>query len=214
MKSLYKYIIFILIVIVVSGCTSSYNLIIDDDTFKEEININIENELYQYYPFSEDNIEFKQYPLYNNNVDVYNTKVIDNDNDKDVILTYSYSPSDFSNSNTINICFENHEFLFDDKYYEFNLNGHFNCLYEENININVITNNKVVSNNADSVNGNVYTWHINQENKDNISIEIKIKKGGDFPEVLIAIIAIGIIIIGVLITYRIFKKKNNERNEI
>ena len=202
--------ILIVMILLVSGCDSSYNVTISDKRIVEEVNLNIEN----YYENLDSITSYDYGPLTNSIDTLYDKKITKDDNFTNMTLKYTYKPESYSNSVALSSCFENREVTIDDEYFDIKLSGYLNCLYDGEVDINVKTNNKVISNNADSVSGNVYTWRVNQENKDNVSIEIKIKKGGDFPDILVALIAIGIIIIGGLVTYRIFKKKNNERNEI
>ena len=207
-----KYFIVIVCFLLLCGCTSSYNLIIDDDSFREEININMENDIYRLYPFDENNIEFKQYPIYQDNSKLYDTKVIDNGNNKDILLSYSYKPSEFKNSNALNLCFDKFVYKYDEDFYEIDLYGEFKCLYNnEDLDIRIITDKKVISNNADIVNGNTYVWHINKDNKDQVSINIKIsnKKSG-FNYLLVGAIILGVIALGV---YFVLVYRRNSANK-
>ena len=92
----------------------------------------------------------------------------------------------------------------------------------DNITINLKTNHKVVSSNADTVNGYHYTWNISRENKDDAAIQITLEKDkyifnyeNEFVKKIFYILIIVGIILGVgSITYIHFKKKNNNLNEI
>lgn len=202
------YVILFIFLIILSGCSSSYTLIIDDNSFKEEINIQMENNIYKTTPIE----DFKQYPFYNSTDEEYEKKIVDNGNYKDILLTYSYSPNKFADSTVINTCFDQHAYSFNNNQYDLLLSGKFKCLYGDSIDINIKTNNKVLSHNADNVNGNTYTWHIDQNNKNNVLIEMKIKKGGVSDLFIGLIVAIVIGIIG-FIVLRTYKQKNSNRND-
>ena len=180
-----KYIIPLFVIFLITGCSSSYNLKISDDSFEEEIYANFDNVVI--YPAS-DGIESDDqvtpfitsdhYPIYGNN-DIIYEKFVNND-DNSVILKYKYDPKDFEKANSLRLCFENVKYEITDDYYFFDLSGSFYCLSSDELNINIITNNKVLDNNADFTKGNTYSWTINKDNVDDVHINIKIRKGNNF----------------------------------
>lgn len=210
----FKYIFAVFLFVIVSGCTSSYNLIIDDNKFTESISFSLDNNTYKLFPFDNNNSEFKSYPFYNNNDILYDTVVTDIDNGKDITLSHEYTSEEFKTSNALNLCFDNYSYKFDNDYYYFNVDGEFKCLYQnESVDINIITKYKVIENNADSVNGDVYTWHIDNSNKDYVSIKFKIDKNYSFNYIVI-ILFVFILISSSFIVYTTYKKRTNNRNEI
>lgn len=212
-----RYFLILLLIVFISGCSSSYNLFISDDNFKEEIYTNFEDVvIYDASPGIERDdqvtpfIENDQYPFKNNRDIIYQKNV--SDDRKNVELKYNFKPEEFNQASSMNLCFDDVDYKYNKEYFEFNLSGSFYCLYSDEIDINIITNNKVLSNNADSVKGNIYTWKINSNNVDNVSIQIKIKRYEKYQYLFLCVV-IFILIGSIIVGYRIFKKRNQERNE-
>ena len=203
-----KIILFTVVLLFISGCDGSYNLYISNDEIKENLNFHIEDGLYNEYPL----MDFKQYPFYNN-TNIFYKNSLSNDNDyKNVVMEYSFKPDEFTNSSSLNTCFSNHEFVNNRDYYYIDLSGHFNCLIGDSFTINIITDNKVISHNADSVNGNTYTWYVNELNKDKLSIVIKVRKNGyEFNYLLCGLFIIILLIIFMCI--RLFYKKRDNKDK-
>ena len=90
------------------------------------------------------------------------------------------------------------------------------------ITVNLKTNHKVVSSNADIVKGYHHTWNLTRENKDDAAISITLKKDeyifnyeNEFVKKILTIIIIAGIIVGVSsVTYLLFKNKRKNLNEI
>lgn len=203
--------ILFLMLVLLCGCTGSYNLKISDDKFVEEINFDMSNKEYNVYPFD----NFEQYPFYNNSEKVYDVKVVDNGGSKYVTLSYTYTPKNFSQSNALKFCFSKHDYIISDKYYDIQLEGPFNCMNDnDSFDINIITKNKVISNNADSVSGSTYTWHVTSANRNNLSVKIKIKKGTGFSFDIVMGIVLVIVVVSIgFIVAKIFINKKNAQDE-
>lgn len=212
--------IFLVLALLLTGCSAEYNLEISNDSFKEKIvsyidkseipteqieDIEIDDPIT---PF----LNNKYSALYSKDTAYYNKKVIDLENQYKVEMKYNYTAKDFSDSNSLKLCFENYEFDYEDNYYIAGY-GNFMCLYSDEININIKTKNKVINHNADSVNGNVYTWVINKENADNVNIEIEIEKGFNYRKLIYPAVIIGIIILLITIIIAILNKRKKV-NEI
>lgn len=92
----------------------------------------------------------------------------------------------------------------------------------DNITINLKTNHKVVSSNADLVNGYHYTWNLSSQNKDDAGISLIIKKDeyifnyeNEFVKKIMYFgIIIGIILGVGTISYLYFKNKRARLDEI
>lgn len=213
-----KYLLLIL-VLFVTGCSAEYNLKISNNTFKETINFTVENEVNQQVtqgdieqddqltPF----LEEKTSSLITNDK-FYKKKVKNIDNYTQVEMKYNYDEEEFKNSNSINLCFEYPDLDFSDNYY-IHLQGEFYCLYGDSIDIKIETNNKVYSNNADEVLGNVYIWHINQDNQDYVDIQIDIDKGISNSNILVIVVGI-LVFIGLCVITYIFIQKRKDKDNI
>ena len=199
--------VLILMLLGLAGCKQEYYLFINDSSIKEEFRIGVEN--------TDENmkrINANQYPLHANNDVMYEKKIEKKGNIISAIYKYTYKPYDFVNANTINQCFTKKKVIMDDeKYYEINLSDMTDCMYDYNLIINIITKNKVVSNNADKVKGNKYTWYLTNGNKNDFSIKIKIVKGTASKSFILSkysiyiILGAGIIIV-LLAVYMVMKK--------
>lgn len=211
------------ILLFITGCSSKYTLVISDKGLEEIIDLTIPKSYIkeqteeekkadidpddQITPF----IESDQYPLYGNSIDIYTKNVSETDDYINVSLKYFYKPSEFSNSNTLKKCFDNYGYSYENGYY-LKASGKFYCLYSDEIEINIKTKNKVIEHNADKVSGNVYTWYINEGNKDNINIEIKVSK----TNIVSTIVTYGVLaLIAIIVMFFVirFYQKNKKANE-
>ena len=207
------------IAFILTGCTAQYNLEIDGNKFYE----NIETQIYDYQineikengvgdvdnPFSV-LLNNDQLALSNDDSKFYKKTIKESNGTKTINLSYKYSLEEFKNSNTLKTCFENYKFDTDGKYYDFEATGYFYCLYGESLDINIKTSNKVVSNNADEVKGNTYTWHIS--NDENINIKIKMEKTNK-KVYQYMLISFGAIIIILILLVLIFLNKKNGKDK-
>lgn len=216
-----KIIILLFLIFLVTGCSSQYNLYISNDNIEENIVLKIEkpvidNSLNSFVEVDDRVTPFvngNQYPFYNNYDIVYDKNVIDDNNFYYVTFNYKYKDFDFSNSYLLNSCFEKHIYSYD-KYYYFRLSGQFSCLYSSSMDINIKSDNKVIYNNADEVNKNVYTWHINSQNVSDVLIEMKIDKNND--SFYLKIFFVGLFIVIIVLLFFLFKflKKTKSCNSI
>lgn len=212
------------VILFITGCSSKYTLTISDKGLEENIDLTIPKSYIKEQTEEEKNadiapddqitpfIENDQYPLYGNNLNTYTKKVSETDDSINVNLNYFYKPSEFSNSNTLKKCFDNYGYSYENGYY-LKASGKFYCLYSDEIEINIKTKNKVTKHNADKVSGNVYTWYINEDNKNNIDIEIKTSKSNITATIITyGVLALAVIMIVILVIK--FYQKNKKANEI
>lgn len=208
-----------------TGCTTQYNLEFSNGSIKEEIittilpsdiptkkSSDISEVDDRVTPF----IENDQYPLVNNTKVKYKKKVKKSGNDTIVSLSYNYNHDEFRNSSTFRSCFRN--YVFDEQYkgYTLNFSGDFYCLYGNEVVINIKTNNKVLSHNADKVSGNTYSWVINRENLGKVKINMEISKKTKITSsiiyVIVGIIAVVLCVFGFIVLKKI--KNKDSINEI
>lgn len=176
-----KYIILVFSITFLCGCSVQYNLNIDNNTsFNEQIIIdNLSGEDYDIlkgnsYNFSldyNDNTE-GYYEGQIPGITYYDKQILNNQ----IIYSGSFNKETFQNSKAVNSSVDffkitkyedNYVISTSDNYVIFdnyNLNG---------IKVNIKLPNEVINSNADSVNGNVYTWNISKDNKKGIYLEYK-----------------------------------------
>jgi len=215
-----KKIFTIIILFLLCGCSSEYTLEISNDNFKENIKSYIykseiptvtykDIELDDYItPF----LKNKYSALFSNDKAYYKKVTVDLGDRYEVNMSYEYNAKKFSDSNSLKLCFDNYKFDYNDNYY-IHAYGTFYCLYSNELKINIKTNNKVIKNNADSINGNVYTWNISDSNKNNVDIEFEVEKGFSYIKVIYYIIGIIALVPIAIIVYMVYSKNKNV-NEI
>ena len=188
-------------------------MIVENDKITEEFNISgdkNEENLQRY------NLDY--FPLHANEKVKYDKKMNTDKNLLKAHFNYTYKPSEFVNANTINECFGTKEIIVDeDEYYYFKLQNLKSCMSDYNIDINIITKNKVLENNADEVSKNKYTWHLTDENKDEFNLEIKIDKTKNNNAIETSFSKVGlisiIIVIGIIVilSFLIIKRKKSNK---
>lgn len=215
MKSKFK-IIILFIILFLTGCTGSgeYNLTIDKDKVSENIKITVPNDNFQNdsldgYPieleFEEDYYALKDQKIF------YNKKVEDTKTDKIMYLDYTYNINDYEYSNFLNSCFEDLDYENTANYMTIDATNFLNCMNGDEITINIKTDLKVLKNNADIINDNIYTWNINKNNFVSKNIMIKISKK-EFPYLLL-LMSLSFILLTFIIII-LFLKKSKKNNEI
>ena len=161
-------------------------------------------------------IENDQYPLVNNTKVKYKKKVKKSGNNTIVNLKYNYSHEEFRKSSTFKNCFRHAEFKEKRNGYSLDFSGDFYCLYGDEVVINIKTDNKVLSNNADKVSGNTYTWVINRKNLGHVKINMELSKktniSGYIIYVIVGIIGIVLCVFGFIVFRKI--KNKDSINEI
>ena len=156
-----------------TGCSCEYNLKIENNTFKENINLisTDENDLNAFnrnwqIPIDKDEYNIGTDPDSENTISgkLYNQKLSGNN----LQFNYDFSLSEFNKSSAISNC-----------YNTFNVNNYGNriiistsqnaiCFDKyptlDTININITVDRTVKSSNADSINGKTYTWILTRSN--------------------------------------------------
>ncbi len=210
-----KNILLAVIFIFMTGCTVNYDLKFNENTIEEKITIIPENEQEKENTRYFENRDFYAIIDANNELPYEQTKK-DNGNYE---FNYDYNFDTFRNSRFTS-CYDAYTLTDDDGIITLSTSKKFKCLiydynYVDNLNINITTEYKVVENNADEVNGNVYTWHINENNSENKPIKFSYNKNKkrkttlkEFIEKNITniIILCGTLVLFILITLSIFIK--------
>lgn len=206
------------LLVLLTGCTINYNLTIDNNSVNESISGSANKSEYElgngdtglnlFYTLIE-----KDVPALVNDDSLYNKDITETDNGINYDYTYTYK-NNLDKARVINECFENHYIDETDEYYNIKLSGEFYCLYSNKIDINVTSNYAVLDNNAKKVNGNKYTWTIDDSNS--VDIALTVSKTVKYEEPAKAKLfstfqVIGLIVFAVLavITCVLYKKKNS-----
>lgn len=177
-----KNIILLCIIFLLTGCNVEYNVTISNDKIDE--NISVYTDTLNFTSESDgnsnniNNIDYYAYNLSDSKYK-YNKTIKKSNNMYEINLTYSHNPNEFINSTALNY-FKYHSFINDEKYYYIKLQDGLKNGYKDKISKNVLlkitTNNKVVQNNADKIDGNTYIWEITKQNADEKEILFQVMK--------------------------------------
>jgi hypothetical protein len=171
-----KNILLAVLIILLTGCSVNYNLVFKDDLIEETITITPENTQEKQNAQQFENRDY--YAIIDANNQKKYKKTIESDGN--YIFNYKYDFSNFKNSRFTS-CYDAYTLTNDSGIITLSTSKKFKCTtYDynevENITINISTEYKVVENNADEIDGNVYKWHINKNNKDNKPIKFSYNK--------------------------------------
>ena len=158
-------------VLLLTGCDVNYSVTInEDETFDEEITMSFLKT-----PSDGNNLtiaEDDKTPIsINPNEDkFYSSKIIDKGNTYDMVYTYKHDMNSIKRAYFIANCFPETRISNTEDRIIINSGDGFACfigddgLKADSVKININTKLKVLNNNADSVDGNTYTWNINENN--------------------------------------------------
>ena len=219
--------LFIIILILITGCSVEYNLNIDSSFSEHTV----------YIPeSSEEMIDGTQYRLpalfgesrltYDNSnlkeIKYYNIKTL---KDNKFSFNFVYDDNQLNDSNIANSCYQ--FFSVDAKENEVSIltGNKFYCfdVYEEldSVTININSNYKVIQSNADKIVGKKHTWYITRENASNkpiIFVYDKSKKNMTIMQYLIdnvpLVVVVGTTLMLGGITFLIINTKKKKANKI
>lgn len=219
-----KILILLCLILMITGCNVEYNVTINNDKIDE--NITVYTDSLNFTSESDgnsNNINNIDYYAYNSsdNKYKYNKTIKKSNNLYEINLTYTHTPNEFVNSTSLNY-FKYHSFINDEKYYYIKLQDGLKNGYKDKISKTVLvkinTDNKVVQNNADKIEGNTYIWEITKENADKKEILFQVMKNEkndgfvyktNGNVLIMGSIAIFIVIVLIIVIYLGFNKLFN-----
>ena len=223
-----KIMLVIVFLILLTGCSNEYNLKIDKDNINEKITIIVDKSKIfdeSLSPdmdiYSTDSINYLLnediHAILNNRNEKYVKKVDEKGNFINVTLEYTYKAESYLRAQILNNCFEKIDVKESSKDIYIHLSGKFSCLGNNNdLDFVIDSNNRVLSQNADTKKFNKYIWNINNSNKDNVDIEIKLSKKSIYAHYLsigiLSVIGLIVIIIGIVIYTKV--RKRSRINEV
>lgn len=231
----FKYFGLILIIFMMCGCTAEVNLEISDSKIKESVDITF----YQDAIYTKDIIKasFRNYiPIYARDVIVdaeedrpfpntkyYEKTETDLGNGYRFNYSYDFNINEYEEARTIKDGFRSYNVSVDQDNGNISISTDNNGLLYfddypllEEVKINIRTNYLVEENNADSVNGNTYTWIFDKDTKKSINMLINTSTNNNSANIGIenVIFPIICIVLFVFVVLLILFQKNNKNNKI
>ena len=178
-----KIFLILIILLITTGCNAEYNLNISNNNYDERILLNLNGlnnkDIYiRDWKISTDIDEYRLEQDGGSNYEIQKGPYKFVNNNNYLIFSNSFVQNDYSNSTAVWSCYS--------KFTMINRNDNIilstsqkNICYEkythlENLTINITVDKKVISHNADRVNGNTYTWNINRSNYNKKGINLVI----------------------------------------
>ena len=229
-----KILTLILLIFMISGCSVEVNIDISDNKIKESNDITI----YQNAIYTKEILRtsFRDYiPIYASDLIVdtvpdqpfsdvlyYNKNTTDLGNGYRFNYSYDFDIDKYGDARTIKDGFRDYSYSYRNDIISLSTDSegliYFNDypLLEE-VTVNIETDYLVEENNADSVNGNTYTWVFNKDSKKSIDIVIDTSKSGDRVLGIVnvsTLVTIGVVIGIILIILVLLLIRNRKNNKI
>ena len=177
-----RILILITILLLTTGCTCEYNLTIKENTYKEEIIITGEtkeeisnfNNKWQI-PISKE--EYNKISLESDTNGEYTGEIYNyNLSNNRLTFKYDFSKNQYINSTAVSNCYDMLTITNSNNRTIISTSSNTKCFENHpplnNIKINIKVDKPVISNNADRINGNTYTWNIDKSNANEKSINL------------------------------------------
>lgn len=220
-----KILLLFICVFLITGCDVNYSVTInEDETFDEKITMSFVkttsdgNNL----KIAEDNKT--PISVSPNENKFYNSEIIDKGNTYDMVYSYKHDINSVKQAYFIANCYPKLNITNSDEEIMINTGNGFACfigddgLRADSMTINLTTELKVLDNNADKINGNTYTWIVNENNYLDKSVYFRLQKKPNLDvdknnaSYLMAIVVLSIVIVGFLIYLFVRYKKNKNNN--
>jgi hypothetical protein len=159
-----KKIIFVFVLLLLTGCSANYNLTIDEKGYAEKLTVNgvdtselgklmipLDYEVDEYFGDG------------SSSDSVYDVKV----GEDSFSLSHRFNYSDFLRSTLLNACYDQVDVKRNGKNIYISTVGDFNCFdsYDvDSVKVSITSKYKFVDSNCDSVNDNTYVWNIDRYN--------------------------------------------------
>jgi hypothetical protein len=232
-----KLLLFCLTLLLLTGCSSDYELKVNKYSIEENINFTLKdndydkaillNELFRISNIDyDDNQEMGKLVIdkirneklntgYNVDEDYINRinmngSYIKKVNNNKINLTYTYKDDSYNYSNTFNSCFGDTYYDSTDDYYVINGYNSFKCLIKDKMKVSIKSNYRVIDSNADKIRGNEYIWYFTKDNNIDHDLYIQVSKkikSNNKNSNYFGLIAMTIILLS-LIIYKLFIKKD------
>lgn len=214
-----KIILIILCMLTLTGCSLEYDITFNEDSISEHIKTTFKGNIYKLANeiegdgfYLEKEIVENQIPSLKDDQAFYKKEIIAKDTLSTVNLTYDYTYDQFAESYFLDRCFEHVYVNNTEEYIYVSLYGQFNCFYEENLEIKLSTDYKMLETNSNKYKNGKYIWNLNMTDDESnitfmLSKEKDIKKTTNNHKNIITLI----VLISATITCLVIFIKNKKR---
>ena len=203
-----KFILIIIFILFLTGCSSNYDLNFDIESIEEKLTITMSRSEY------ENNYETiaSNKSVFDDNSTFYDIEVIDNVDNFLITYSHNYNHEDYFNSLNLNSCFNKIDHDINGSVETISLTG-FKCLQGDNLRVIVDSKYKIYNSSAHIVNGNKNIWDINDNNKDNINISFVIDYNKTYfnKDLITSIVLIVVLICLIAILFRRNRKVRRKK---
>lgn len=162
----------ILVLIVTTGCSANYTLKYEDDTFTEYVNITGDSED-EAHPTYSDILENDLYA----DIDGIEKFELEPESTRyDVTLTHELESVKLERLQAVSECFNLNTYKETESSYYLALYGGFTCTFLTDSTFTLETDAKVLTNNAHEIDGNKYTWYLNEDKLGDEGITFQVMK--------------------------------------
>lgn len=179
-----KKLLLLISILLLTGCTCEYNLNIDNLTYQEQIIIRGDskeeaNDLNQEWEIpvnkEEYNIGGDEDTTISSNIDTYKYEFKNNT----LKLNYDFTMNSIINSSAISNCYNKVTVVNHDNKTIISTSPKINCFSKypnlTKLTVNIKTNKNVINHDADSVNGNIYTWNFTKSTSSDKAINLTLE---------------------------------------
>lgn len=219
-KMLVKVFLSILICLFLSGCTARYEVTINNDSIEDNIFVIESNKKIEEATDDETDTFYNKLGDFEKDFDFYQRELGSDVNNTWYKYNYNFNFDEYDVMSVLGRCYDNFS-LKTDKTIKLETGKKFSCFeyYSDITEYQIIikTDYKVLNNNADKVNDNLYIWNINKENYNYKSISIEVDKEEVAPKKntkVVAFITPIVLVILFLVVGMVLRKFANREEEL
>lgn len=181
-----KIILIILSLLILTGCSATYDITFTDNQIKDEIKVYTDTEIVNRATTKDINDFSNKILEWERGHDHYTREVYTTDKITGYIYKYDFNYDEYDAMSQIRKCYDKFDLTYNEKEIILKTSNKFLCkeYYEDvdNLTLTIKTDKQIISSNADTKTGNKHTWTITKNNYKNKPIEIRIDRQNSSPK--------------------------------
>ena len=182
-----KKLFFLLITtILLTGCTATYDINFTESTINDSIKVYTESTIVNRATESDIETFSDKIGNWERGYDYYKRELYTTDEIIGYNYTYNFNYEEYDAMSQLRKCYQDFELTYEGNQIKLTTSDEFICAtyYKDvtKLKINITSDYKIISSNADSKNSNIHTWNITRDNYSNKPIEIVISKNENYTE--------------------------------